>query len=97
MPTEYRLILCDTSKQHAPIAKFTSATPFHAVTVGDRFDDTGWDRLQGEEIRASESAPIRYTVHSIKHLIEQTPDGLIQTLCLNLAPHPGPASPAWPE
>ena len=93
-PTGYILELCDTSGAHKPIARFYSTTPFTAVHVGDRFDDTGWPRLNGVGITASPSQPIRYTVHSIKHLVESTPDKLTIRYCLNLQPWSGPASPA---
>jgi hypothetical protein len=34
-------------------------------------------------------------VHSIKHLIEESPDGLLIKYCLNLQPYHGPSSPVW--
>lgn len=97
MPTQYLLELFDTSGDHRPIARFTSDTPFHAVHVGDRFDDTGWDRLDGIGAIATQSAPVRYTVHSIKHLIEQGENGLRIRYCLNLEPFCGPPSPIWKD
>ncbi len=95
MHTEYILELYDTSGEHKPIARFQSLTPFIAVNVGDRFDDTGWARLNGVGIIASSKQPKRYTVHSIKHVILQGVDGLILKYCLNLEPHAGPSSPIW--
>ncbi|HWB58794.1 MAG TPA: hypothetical protein VG733_04845 [Chthoniobacteraceae bacterium] len=93
--TRYILELCDTAGEHKPIARFESPTPFTAVNVGDRFDDTGWPRLDGAGVIASPTQPIRYTVHSIKHLVETTPEGLVVRYCLNLQPYSGPASPVW--
>jgi hypothetical protein len=97
MPTKYVLLLCDTSGAHKPIARFVSDTPFHTVHIGDRFDDTGWNRLDGAGVLASRENPLRFTVHSIKHLIEETADGLLLSYCLNLEPFHGPPSPAWAE
>ena len=77
------------------MARFESATPFTTVHVGDRFDDTGWNRLNGVGVIAGSESPIRYTVHSIKHLIEQHADKLVIRYCLNLQPHCGPSSPVW--
>lgn len=94
-PTEYHLILCDISGEHRPIAHFVSPTPFHSVRVGERFDDTGWERLDGARCLASPSRPIRYTVHSIKHLIEHKDGKVIVSYCLNLEPYDGPSSPIW--
>ncbi len=95
MTTRYRLELCDTSGQHKPIAAFESDTPFHTVVVGERFDDAGWDRLDGVGIIASPDRPMRYTVHSIKHLVYSEAEGLIVKYCLNLTPFEGPSSPVW--
>ncbi|MGC3990439.1 MAG: hypothetical protein QM796_12305 [Chthoniobacteraceae bacterium] len=97
MPTDYILELCDTSGEHQPIARFVSATPFMAVNVGDRFDDPGWARLDGVGVIASPEKPVRYTVHSIKHLVEERPDRLVIRYCLNLQPWEGAKSPVWGE
>lgn len=97
MLTRYELYLFDTSAAHRAVAKFSSATPFPSVAVGDRFDDHGWDRCDGVGRIASETSPIRYLVHSKKHtLLEQ--DGVlrIQTW-LNLSPYAGAKSPVWGE
>lgn len=93
--TEYRLVLLDTSGEPRPVAEFVSAHPFQTVHVGDRFDDTGWNRLDGVGVIASAQAPIRYTVHSIKHLVVEREDALVVSYCLNLQPHEGPSSPVW--
>ncbi|WP_347985976.1 hypothetical protein [Methylomonas sp. AM2-LC] len=95
METLYILELCDTSGEHKPIARFNSSTPFIAVNIGDRFDDTGWDRLDGVGVIASSQLPKRYIVHSIKHLILSDSDKLIIKYCLNLQPFTGPSSPVW--
>jgi hypothetical protein len=98
MATRYILELCDTSGKHRPVARFESATPFHALHVGERFDDTGWNRLDGAGVIATPEQPIRYTVHSIKHLVEETPLGLVVRYCVNLEPYSGPQSPvSWKE
>ena len=95
MPTRYILEVCDTSGAHKPIATFESDAPFHAVAVGERFDDIGWHRLDGVGIIASPDRPKRYTVHSIKHLVYPTASGLTVKYCLNLSPFDGPSSPVW--
>lgn len=95
MTTRYLLELCDTSGQHKPIASFESDTPFHTVAVGERFDDVGWHRLDGIGVIASPDRPLRYTVHSIKHLIYWEDEGLTVKYCLNLTPFEGPSSPVW--
>lgn len=97
MPTRYLLDVCDTSGEHKPVASFESDTPFHAVAVGERFDDIGWNRLDSVGIIASPDHPRRYTVHSIKHLVYPTAQGLTVKYCLNLAPFDGPSSPVWGE
>lgn len=95
MTTKYILELCDTSGQHKSIARFESNSPFTAVRVGERFDDIGWDRLDGVGKIASPSSPKRYTVHSIKHLVSIECDVLVIRYCLNLEPFAGPSSPVW--
>jgi len=97
MKSKYVLYLCDTSGKHEPIAKLISETPFHSFQVGDRFDDTGWKRLNGVGPIATPSKPIRYTVHSIKHLIEESGEELLIQCYLNLEQFDGQASPVWPE
>jgi len=95
MHTEDILELCDTSGEHKPVVRFKSSTPFIAVNIGDHFDDTGWERLDGVGIIASLEHPKRYTVHSIKHLIVPSVDKLVMKYCLNLKPYIGPSSPVW--
>lgn len=95
MRTEYILELCDASGEHKPIARFQSSAPFMAVHAGDRFDDTGWERLDGVGVIASLEQPRRYSVHSVKHLILPSADRLIVKYCLNLEPYTGPRSPVW--
>jgi len=93
--TRYELYLCDTSGEHKPIAKLESDTPFTAVSVGERFDDHGWERLDGVGKIASEEKPIRYTVHSIKHTVAEKDGELFVQYWLNLEPYNGPRSPVW--
>ena len=93
--TEYRLVLLDTSGDPRPVAEFVSPQPFPPAHVGDRFDDIGWNRLDGIGVIASIKEPIRYTVHSIKHLVVEQGDTLVISYCLNLQPHRGPSSPVW--
>ena len=96
MQTKYILELCDTSGKHRPIVRIESLTPFTAVSVGDRFDDTGWERLDGVGVVYSLENPRRYIVHSIKHLIYPSAEGTtISKYCLNLEPFFGPGSPVW--
>jgi hypothetical protein len=95
MPTRYILDVCDTSGAHKPIASFESDSPFHPATVGERFDDIGWNRLDGVGVIASPGHPRRYTVHSIKHLVYPATQGLVVKYCLNLSPFDGPSSPVW--
>lgn len=95
MPTKYILELCDTSSEHKPVARIESASPFTAVNIGDRFDDIGWERLDGVGVIYSLENPKRYTVHSIKHLVLQNKDDLIIKYCLNLQPFYGANSPVW--
>ena len=95
MATKYILELCDTSGEHKPIARMESVTPFMAVNVGDRFDDMGWERLDGIGVIHSGENPKRYTVHSIKHLVFPSHNGITVKYCLNLEPYDGPSSSVW--
>jgi hypothetical protein len=95
METKYILELCDTSGRHKPVAKFESSMPFMAVSVGERFDDVGWERLDGVGKVASPAEPKRYTVHSIKHVVVIESGVLAIKYCLNLEPFAGPSSPVW--
>jgi hypothetical protein len=95
--TTYELYLCDVTTGHQPIAKFASDSPFITVSIGDRFDDHGWDRLQGVGIIASEENPKRYIVHSVKHTVVEKNGVLLVQYWLNLHPYKGPRSPAWDD
>ena len=95
--TKYELYLCDVTGEHRPIAKFESNTPFMPVSVGERFDDHGWERLDGIGKIASEEKPIRYIVHSIKNTIVEKNKILFVQYWLNLHPYEGPRSPAWQD
>ena len=93
--TKYELYLCDVSGEHKPIVKFESNSPFNSFSVGDRFDDHGWNRLDGIEKIASVSDPKMYIIHSIKHTIFNHKNDLVIQCWLNLTPHKGESSPAW--
>ena len=93
--TKYELYICDVSGEHKPIVKFVSDKPFMPVSEGDRFDDHGWDRLDGIGKIASEEYPKRYIVHSIKYTVFENDGVLINQCWLNLLPYEGPRSPAW--
>ena len=94
-PIEYRLELCDTSGAHRVIALITAASPFMAVSVGDRFDDEGWPRLDANDPPGTPANPRRYTVHSVKHVVTQEGDRIVARYCLNLTPFDGDRSPVW--
>lgn len=93
--TKYELYLCDVAGEHKPIVKFESDTPFMSVSVGDRFDDHGWNRLDGVGRIATEEYPIRYIVHSLKYTVIEANGVLFDQCWLNLHPYEGPRSPAW--
>lgn len=95
MKTIYTLEICDTSGFHKAVARFESETPFMAVSVGERFDDVGWEGLDGVGRIASPVQPKRYTVHSIKHVVFIRESVLHVKYCLNLEPFAGPSSPVW--
>jgi hypothetical protein len=95
MATRYILELCDILGEHKPITRMESLTPFMTASVGDRFDDVGWERLDGIGIIYSTKNPKRYTVHSVKHLILPSQSGITVKYCLNLEPYYGPSSPVW--
>lgn len=94
-PIEYRLELYDTSGRHRPIAVITAAGPFTPVSVGDRFDDEGWPRLDANDPPGAPTSPRRYTVHSVKHVVIQQGDRIVARYCLNLTPFDGERSPVW--
>lgn len=95
MISKYELYICDVTGEHKPIVKFESNTPFMPVSVGDRFDDHGWDRLDGVGVIASADTPKRYVVHSIKHTVIKKGGELLIQYWINLYPYEGPRSPAW--
>lgn len=94
MKTEYQLFVCDISGEHAPICVFISDTPFPNFVIGQRFDDHGWQRLDGR-VLASEEAPIRFTIHSIKQVIKVENGKNIMQTGLNLEQSKGNRSPAF--
>ena len=93
--TKYELYICDIAGEHKPIAKFESNAPFMTVSVGERFDDHGWERLDGVGEIATEENPKRYIVHSIKNTVVEKDGVLFIQYWLNLQPFEGPRSPAW--
>ena len=93
--TKYELYICDVTGEHKPIVKFESNTPFMSVSVGERFDDHGWERLDGMGKIASEENPKRYVVHSIKNTVVEKKGVLLIQYWLNLQPYEGPRSPVW--
>jgi hypothetical protein len=95
--TKYELFNCDTSGEHKPIAKFESDESFMAVQIGERFDDQGWDRLDGVGVIASDENPKRYIVHSVKHVIKKQGEVLVVQYWVNLKPFDGARSPAWSD
>lgn len=92
---EYRLELCDISGAHRPVAIFRATSPFPTVSVGERFDDEGWPRLDPNDPPGSAETPRRYTVHSVKHVVVEDDGAIIARYCLNLAPFDGDRSPVW--
>ena len=94
-PIEYRLELYDASGRHRPIAVITAAGPLMPVSVGDRFDDEGWPRLDADDPPGAPTSPRRYTVHSVKHVVIQQGDRIVARYCLNLTPFDGERSPVW--
>ena len=95
MPKKYELIICDISGEHKPIALFHSDKPFMPLSVGERFDDHGWDRLDGVGVIASPEKPIRYLVFACKHTVYEKDGTLTYQLSVDLQPYSGPRSPAW--
>ncbi len=94
-PIEYLLELCDTSREHRPVAVLRSSSSFPSVCVGDRFDDEGRPRSCDMGDQGSPKAPRRYRVHSIKHVITEHESGIVARYCLNLMPYDGDRSPVW--
>lgn len=68
-PIEYRLEICDTTRHHGPVAVLLSPVPFPSIQVGDRFDDEGWPRLDSRDVKGTAETPVRFVVHSIKHVV----------------------------
>lgn len=95
MPDAYELVICDISGAHKPIVVFESESPFMTLQVGERFDDHGWDRLDGVGKIGSPNDPIRYIVFATKHVVFEVDGKLTYQLCVNLQPFSGPRSPAW--
>ncbi|MDJ0921203.1 MAG: hypothetical protein QNI84_08740 [Henriciella sp.] len=95
MKTQYELLICDISGEHKLVAKFVSDTPFMPLAVGERFDDHGWDRLDGVGVIASAQNPIRYLVFAVKHCVFEQDGRIIYQYCVDLQPFSGPRSPAW--
>lgn len=93
--TKYQLYLCDISSEHKPMAKFEADTPFMPVSVGQRFDDHGWQRLDNAAVAGSEQQPKRYIVHSVKHTVYESKGILYIQYWINLNPYHGPGSPVW--
>ena len=95
MPDIYELVLCDISGEHKPVAVLRSKSPFMPLQVGERFDDHGWDRLDGVGPIGSSEQPIRYLVFATKHVVFERGGQMIYQLCVDLQPYSGPRSPAW--
>jgi hypothetical protein len=92
MNTQYYPEIYDISGQQKAVVRIDSSSPFIPKNVGDRFDDTGWERPNGIGRVVSPEDPIRFLVHSAKHLTEQNPDGQLVKYCLNLEPNKRPSS-----
>ncbi len=95
MPDIYELILCDISGKHKPVAAFQSERPFMPLHVGERFDDHGWDRLDGVGKIGTPEEPIRYLVFATKHVVFELDGKTTYQFCVDLQPYSGPRSPAW--
>ncbi|CTQ58899.1 hypothetical protein [Roseibium album] len=95
MPDIYELILCDISGEHKPVAAFQSERPFMPLHVGERFDDHGWDRLDGVGKIGTPEEPIRYLVFATKHVVFELDGKTTYQFCVDLQPYSGPRSPAW--
>jgi hypothetical protein len=94
-PIVYVLELCDTTGEHRPVAVMRASTPFPPVSVGDRFDDEGWTRVESADQPGTREQPRRYVVHSIKHVLIEESERFVARYCLNLTPHGGARSPVW--
>ncbi len=66
--------------------------PLH---VGERFDDHGWDRLDGVGKKGTPEEPIRYIVFATKHVVFELEGKMIYQFSVNLQPYSGPRSPVW--
>jgi hypothetical protein len=94
-PVIYILELCDTKGEHRPEAVMQASMPFAQVSVGDRLDDEGWNRLASGDAAGTRGHPRRYIVHSIKHIVTEENEHIVARYCLNLTPYDGPRSPVW--
>jgi hypothetical protein len=54
--------LCDTTGEHRPVAVMHASTPFPPVSVGDRFDDEGWTRIESSDRPGTREQPRRYVM-----------------------------------
>ncbi|MCR9087903.1 MAG: hypothetical protein NXH97_14295 [Rhodobacteraceae bacterium] len=95
MPDIYELVLCDISGDHRPVAVFRSERPFMPLQVGERFDDQGWDRLDGVGQIGTPEKPVRYLVFATKHVVCDIGGKILYQFCVDLQPFSGPRSPAW--
>ncbi len=89
------LELCDTAGEHRPVAAMHASAPFPPVSVGDRFDDDGWTRIELSDRPGTREQPRRYVVHSVKHILTEESERFVARYCLNLTPHGGSRSPIW--
>lgn len=88
-PVIYILELCDTNGEHRPVAVMHASMPFPHVSVGDRFDDEGWNRLYSGDAAGTRERPRRYVVHSVKHIITEEDEHIVARYCFNLTPYDG--------
>ena len=95
MPDVYELVICDISGAHKPIALFQSDRPFMPLNIGERFDDHGWDRLNGVGKIGTPEEPVRYLVFAIKHVVFELGGTTTYQYCVDLQPYSGSRSPAW--
>ncbi|MEM9937872.1 MAG: hypothetical protein AAF768_03405 [Pseudomonadota bacterium] len=65
------------------------------LSVGERFDDHGWDRLDSVGRIAGPDSPIRYLVFAVKHCVFESEGQIVYQLAVDLQPYSGPRSPAW--
>jgi hypothetical protein len=82
---------------HGNVAVMRSSMRFPPVSVGDRFDDEGWSRIDSADPPGTREQPRRYVIHSVKHIITEESEHLVERYCLNLTPHGSSRSPVWDE